>query len=73
MLKLMDERQEIIAADAMPTVKQVEKQKVNVEEESKRKPLQAIECKLKLKNIAKNVQRLKKMKQEVLRMRAAMM
>ena len=73
MLKLMDERQEIIAADAMATAKQVEKQKVNVEEESKRKPLQAIECKLKLKNIAKNVQRLKKMKQEVLRMRAAMM
>ena len=36
MLKLMDERQEIIAADAMPTAKQVEKQKVNVEEESKR-------------------------------------
>ena len=69
----MDERQETIAEDAMPTVKQAEKQKVNMEEESTRKPLQAIECKLKLKNLAKNVQRLKKMKHEVLRMRAAMM
>ena len=73
MFKLMDERQEIIAADAMLTAKRMEKQKVKVEEESKRKPLQAIECKLKLRNIAKNVQRLKKMKQEVLRMKAAMM
>eukprot|EP00944_MAST-04C_sp_MAST-4C-sp1_P005781 g5781.t1 len=73
MFKLMDERQETIAEDAMPTVKQAEKQKVNMEEESTRKPLQAIECKLKLKNLAKNVQRLKKMKHEVLRMRAAMM
>ena len=36
MLKLMDERQETIAEDAMATVKQVEKQKVNVEEIQKK-------------------------------------
>ena len=69
--KLMDERQEIIVAGALPTEDNLkrEKEKVKQQERSSRKLLQAMDCKLKLQNIADNVQRLKKLRQNVLKMK----
>jgi hypothetical protein len=69
--KMMDERQEIITAGALPTEDNLkrEKEKAKEQEKSSRKLLQAMECKLKLQNIAANVQRLKKLRQNVLKMK----
>ena len=72
--KMMDERQEIIIAGAMKTTSNnhlAEETEKQTEKITTRKPLQAIECKLKLQHISNNVQRLRQMKENVLKMKKA--
>ena len=74
MFKMMDERQEIIIASAMKTTSNnhlAEETEKQTEKITTRKPLQAIECKLKLQHISNNVQRLRQMKENVLKMKKA--